>query len=92
MHLSGVRALFEITAAHPNEVVTFTALLTHSGLDAQQQRNEHARISRISAKMFGVKKWPIEYWQSSTLNEAGKAEMLYRMGGTVAEWYRAVSH
>ncbi|HEY4453776.1 MAG TPA: hypothetical protein VGN81_05635, partial [Pseudonocardiaceae bacterium] len=74
-HLVGVRALFEITAEHPNEAVTFTELIRRSGLDERRQRNEHARLSRIAAELFGEKRWPLEAWQSGTPNADGKSEM-----------------
>ena len=86
-HLNGVRALFEVTAENPNTAVTFTDVLARSGLSEQQQRNEHSRLSRVAAELFGEKRWPIENWQGSTPRSGGKAEMLYRMSGTVAAWW-----
>jgi hypothetical protein len=86
-HLDGVCALFEITAERPNETVTFTELVARSGLSDQQQRNEHARLSRVSADLFGQKTWPIENWQGNAPADGGKAETIYRMGSTVAAWW-----
>lgn len=91
-HLAGIRALFEATAAVPGEAVTFTEVLKRSKLDEQQQRNEHARLSRIAAGLFGAKRWPIENWQGSYAANLGKAEMLYRMDPQVAEWWRSLPH
>lgn len=86
-HLGGVATLFAVTAARPNKEVTFTEIMEASGLDEMQQRNEHARLSRLSAEIFGEKKWPIEAWQGPKRPGTDKAEMLYRMGGTVADWW-----
>jgi hypothetical protein len=80
-HLAGVRALFEITAAKPGETVTYAELLERSGLDEQQQRVEHARLSRIATDLFGEKRWPIDNWQG------GRDEKLYRMDPQIAEWW-----
>lgn len=90
-HLPGVCALFEVTAEHPNEAVKFTAVLARSGLDEVQQRNEHARMSRVTSELFGEKRWPIENWQGSTDATSGRAEMLYRMGATVAAWWEDIA-
>ncbi|MCE6999873.1 hypothetical protein LZG04_34425 [Saccharothrix sp. S26] len=90
-HLKGVRALFEITSEHPDQPVTFTALIARSGLPEQQQRNEHARMSRVAADLFGEKRWPIENWQGATPPTGGKAEMMYRMHHTVAAWWAELS-
>ena len=84
--LPGVRALFEITASRPGQVVTFTELIAHSGLAVKQQGNEHARLSRVTNEMFGEKRWPIENWQGSP--GPNGAEMKYRMPATIAEWFR----
>jgi hypothetical protein len=86
-HLAGVRALFEATAAKPGDMVTFAELLDRSGLDEQQQRNEHARLSRIAADLFGEKRWPIENWQGGYDGDTGKAQMIYRMDTQVAQWW-----
>ncbi len=83
--LPGVRALFEITASRPGQVVTFSELIAHSGL-AEKQGNEHARLSRVTNEMFGEKRWPIENWQGSP--GPNGAEMRYRMPATIAEWLR----
>ncbi|MBQ1076648.1 hypothetical protein KBX06_26345 [Micromonospora sp. C31] len=85
-HLPGIRALFEITASRVGERVTFGELIAYSGLDGRQQSNEHARMSRIAAELFGAKRWPIENWQ----NSAG--EMVYRMRDEVATWWRDIAH
>ncbi len=90
-HLAGVRALFEVTAERPGETVTFTELIQRSGLDERQQRNEHARLSRVAAELFGAKRWPVENWQGGHDSEKGKAEMIYRMDTVVAEWWRALA-
>ena len=91
-HLPGIKALFEVAAMHPNEVVTYTQVLDVSGLAEMQQRNEHARMSRIAAELFGEKRWPIENWQGGADSTAGgKAEMRYRMGATVAGWWREIA-
>jgi hypothetical protein len=84
-HLPGVRALFEITASRVGERVTFSELIAHSGLDAKQQSNEHARMSRIAADLFGGKRWPIENWQGSA------GEMIYRMTAEIAVWWREIA-
>ncbi|WP_433207068.1 hypothetical protein ACQP00_40655 [Dactylosporangium sp. CS-047395] len=84
-HLTGVKALFEITASRPGEQVTFGELLAHSQLDQQQQRNEHARMSRIASELFGAKRWPIENWQGSS------DEMIYRMPDGIAAWCRNIA-
>lgn len=86
-HLPGVRALFEVTASHPNDAVTFSRVIAKSGLKDIQQRNEHARLSRISAELFCHKQWPIEAWQGSPKPGNGTAEMLYRMDRTVGNWW-----
>jgi hypothetical protein len=86
-HLDGVRALFTLTAERPDQAITFTELIARSGLPEQQQRNEHARLSRITAELFGEKRWPIENWQGNAPTAGGKAEMMYRMSGTVAAWW-----
>lgn len=85
-HLPGVRALFEITASRVGDRVTFSELIAYSGLDSRQQSNEHARMSRIAADLFGSKRWPIENWQGSA------GEMIYRMRGEVAAWWRDIAH
>jgi AMMECR1 domain-containing protein len=90
-HLPGVRALFEATAARPDEKVTFTELLERSGLPERQQSNEHAALSRISAQLFKEKRWPIENIQGGSDSATGKAEMLYWMDRRVAEWWRAIT-
>lgn len=82
-HLPGIRALFEATASRPAETVTFTEVLAHSGLEGRQQANEHARMSRVAAELFGAKRWPIENWQGG-----GSGEMLYRMPEQIAVWWR----
>jgi hypothetical protein len=84
--LPGVCALFEITASRPGEVVTYSELLAHSGLDSKQQGNEHARLSRVTAELFGEKRWPIENWQGGK-GPSNTAEMLYRMPPTIAAWF-----
>jgi hypothetical protein len=89
-HLIGIRTLFGQTAACKGKPVTFTHLLRESHLPEQQQRNEHARMSRVAAELFGEKKWPIENWQGSPSSETGKAEMIYRMGPTVAQWWNEI--
>jgi len=88
-HLPGVRALFEVTADHPNQAVSFGQVLARSGLTPLQQRNEHAVFSRTAARLFGEKRWPIENWQSGPGVE-GKTSVLYRMGGTVATWWHEI--
>ena len=91
-HLPGIDALFEVAASHPNEVITYTDVLEASRLSEMQQRNEHARMSRIAADLFGEKRWPIENWQGGVDSTAGgKAEMRYRMGATVAGWWREIT-
>jgi hypothetical protein len=89
-HLNGIQALFRVTAANAGKSVIFTQLIQQSHLTEQQQRNEHARMSRITAELFGEKKWPIENWQGSPSGETRKAEMIYRMGSTVAEWWTEI--
>ncbi|GAA3062984.1 hypothetical protein [Actinokineospora globicatena] len=84
-HLPGVRSLFDITASRDGERVTFTELLAHSGLDGKQQGNEHARLSRVAADLFGAKRWPIENWQGAS------GEMIYRMRTEIAIWWREIS-
>ncbi|MFE2729475.1 hypothetical protein [Kitasatospora sp. NPDC059327] len=89
-HLPGVRALFETTAAHAGEKVTFSQILAVSGLDELQQRSEHARLSRLASDLFGEKRWPIENWQGSPDSTSGKAEMVYRMPLPIAAWWRGL--
>lgn len=89
-HLPGACAMLEITAEEPGQQVTFRRLTERSGLSDEQQRNEHARMSRVSAKLFGAKRWPIENWQSSSINASGKAEMIYKMNPTIARWWREI--
>ncbi|MET8765916.1 hypothetical protein [Streptomyces sp. NPDC004658] len=74
----------------PGETVTFTEVLKRSKPDEQRQRNEHARLSRIAAGLFGAKRRPIENWQGGYDANLGKAEMLYRMDPQVAEWWSAL--
>ena len=90
-HLPGVRALFELTAQRANQPVRFSELVEHSGLPAKQQSNEHARLSRVSTDLFGQKKWPIQNWQGPPAASGQPAEMVYRMGGTVAAWWREIA-
>ena len=90
-HLPGVRALFEETAGRPTDVVSFDDIVQRSGLSDQQQRNEHARLSRVSSELFGEKRWPIQNWQGPVRPATGRAEMLYRMGPTVAMWWRELA-
>ncbi|MFJ1550715.1 hypothetical protein [Streptomyces sp. NPDC088246] len=90
-HLAGVRALFEVAVERTGETVTFTEVLERSGLDERQQRNEHARLSRVAAELFGEKRWPIENWQGSYNGNSGKSEMLYRMDPQVADWWRGLT-
>ncbi|MBC6451324.1 hypothetical protein [Actinokineospora xionganensis] len=89
-NLPGVLALFVTTTDRPNQVVRFSEILAVSGLDAVQQGNEHARISRVSKTLFGEGMWPIEKWQGSPGKNGEKAEMLYRAGSTVSEWWREI--
>ena len=89
-HLPGVRALFEVTADHPNQAVSFEEVLARSGLTPLQQRNEHAVLSRTAARLFGEKRWPIENWQSGPGTE-GKTSVLYRMPGTIGEWWHKIT-
>jgi predicted TIM-barrel fold metal-dependent hydrolase len=86
-HLSGIQALFEVTAENQNQMVLFSQVRARSGLSPRQQANEHARMSRISTELFGRQTWPIENRQGSK-QESGIAEMQYRMGATVAGWWR----
>ena len=90
-HLTGVRALFEVTVERAGVTVTFTEVLERSGLNERQQRNEHARLSRVAAELFGEKRWPIENWQGSYNDDSGKSEMLYRMDPQVADWWRSLT-
>jgi len=90
-HLPGIVALFAETAAHPGEAVTFSAVTAHSGLSSMQQRNEHARMSRVTAEIFGTKRWPIENWQGPA-GPTGHSEMLYRMDPAIAEWWKDLTH
>jgi hypothetical protein len=85
-HLPGIRALFELTASRPGEVVTYRELLDRSGLAEMQQRNEHSRLSRVSTELFGEKRWPIENWQGGA-GPDGHAEMRYRMSPKVSAWW-----
>lgn len=87
-HLEGVRTLFELTGSQPGSAITFTDLINASGLDEQQQRNEHARMSRISAELFGSKVWPIENWQGQPTTRGGREEMRYRMPMAAGRWWR----
>lgn len=89
-HLPGVVALFEELAAHPGEDVSLDAVRARSGLDEKQQRNEHARMSRVSAALFGAKRWPFQAWQGPA-NAGGKAGMIYRMDPTVAGWWSVIA-
>lgn len=89
-HLDGIRALFELTAATPGQPITFSRVIARSGLAERRQRNEHARMSRVSAELFGATRWPIEAWQGPPHGPEGKAEMLYLMDETVAIWWRAI--
>ena len=89
-HLSGIRALFEVTSEQPGESITFSTLIERSGLTEQQQRNEHARMSLVSAKLFNRKTWPIENWQGPR-TPTGREEMLYRLDPTIAGWWRSIA-
>jgi hypothetical protein len=88
-HLPGVVALFEELAAHPGEDVSLDAVRERSGLDEKQQRNEHARMSRVSTSLFGAKRWPFRAWQGPAI-AGGKAGMVYRMDVTVAQWWTEI--
>ena len=91
-HLPGVRALFEVCASRAGQTVRYSDVLAVSGLDAVQQKNEHARLSRITGELFGDKRWPIENWQGSPVAPGGPAEMVYRMPATVAAWWHEIAH
>ena len=80
-HLTGVRALFALTAERAPAVVTYSELLQRSGLPDRQQANEHARLSRVARELFGKKVWPLEAWQDSR-----DGLMHYRMDVTMARW------
>lgn len=84
-------ALFEACASRPDEMVRYRDVLAASGLDAVQQKNEHARLSRITGELFGDKRWPIENWQGSPVEAGGPAEMVYRMPATIASWWREIA-
>jgi hypothetical protein len=84
-HLPGAQALLRATARRAGNPVSFTEVLTESGLDARHQRNEHAALSRVSRTLFVSKRWPIEVWQ-----DHGSGEMQYRMHPRVAVWFRAI--
>lgn len=90
-HLPGVRALFEVCASRPDQTVRYSDVLAASGLDALQQKNEHARLSRITGELFGDKRWPIENWQGSPVEPDGPAEMIYRMPATIAGWWHEIA-
>lgn len=75
-HLPGVRALFKVTAARPNETVLFDDVLARSGLTPKQQGNEHA--SRLAFELFETTFWPIQTWQGSG-SGGSRAQMNYRM-------------
>lgn len=87
-HLTGIRALFEVTSERAGESVTFSEVLERSGLTERQQRNEHARMSRLAAELFGAKRWPIENWQGPPQTTTGREEMLYRIHPTIATWWK----
>jgi len=87
-HLAGIRALFEVTSERAGESVAFSEVLERSGLTERQQRNEHARMSRLAAELFGEKRWPIENWQGPPQTTTGREEMLYRMHPDIAAWWR----
>jgi len=70
--------------------LSYTELLARSGRSEQQQRNEHAALSVVTRELFGEKRWPVENWQQGSPNTEGRAEMLYRMPPTIAEWFRAI--
>jgi hypothetical protein len=88
-HLPGVRALFELTAEHPNGVVTFDQIRERSGLTSLAQRNEHAALGRMANRLFGEKRWPIENWQGAPPH-GGRAVMQYRMTATISEWWTRI--
>lgn len=88
-HLPGVRALFATTAASAGEPVPYADVLAASGLDEMQQRNEHARLSRICGEMFGTSRGPIESWQGPPRVDG--ARMIYRMHTTIAAWWRELA-
>lgn len=83
MHLKGVVALLDATSENPETAVTYQQVLSRSGLSDTQQRNEHARLTRISLELFGVRTWPIEAWQ-----DASDGVMRYRASGLVAKWWQ----
>lgn len=85
-HLRGVRALFELCAAHSPEDVTFAQIVARSGLSERAQANEHARLSRVARELFTKKTWPIENWQDTR-----DGIMRYRMDPVIARWWLEVT-
>lgn len=83
-HLSGVMALFDLTAERSPEVVTFSEVLERSGLPERRQSGDHSRLSWVSRRLFGEKAWPLECWQ------AADGEMHYRMPTAIAAWWRTI--
>jgi hypothetical protein len=84
-HLSnspGVLALLDEAADHPEEVVSYVAVRNRSGLTDQEQRNEHASLSRLTSRVLGRKIWPLSAWQ-----DPADGIMRYRMSSVVAKWW-----
>ena len=81
-HLRGVVALLDLAAERAPQQVTYADVLARSGLSDREQRNDHTRLSWVTKKLFGKKKWPVE-WQ-----QAGNGEMRYRMHADVARWWQ----
>jgi hypothetical protein len=84
-HLSnspGVLALLDEAADHPEEVVSYVAVRNRSGLTDQEQRNEHASLSRLTSRVLGRKIWPLSAWQ-----DPADGIMCYRMSSVVAKWW-----
>jgi hypothetical protein len=84
-HLRGVVTLLDLTAEKAPEAVAYQDVLERSGLSEQQQRNEHARLTKLATALFGRRTWPVQAWQ-----QASDGVMRYRMPTKVAEWWTDV--
>ena len=80
----GAVALLDEAAEHPDEDVTYSAVVARAGMNAQQVRNELAAMTKLTHRLFGRRTWPLTTRQASS-------EMHYRMPRTTAAWWRSAS-
>jgi len=83
-HLTGVMALFDLTAELAPSPVSYQEVLRRSGLTDQEQRNDHSRLSWAAKELFGNKRWPVDWQQPAS------GDLRYRMPAKIAQWWLAL--